>query len=104
MATGTNGVEEIYDRMAVIRRERHTNVSDSIAGAEAVMDWGRYTWTYPWIGLGTAAAAGYLVYTGSRPNPTAEPHSCPMGRRPLNRSPEPLPRVENLRGSAALSC
>ena len=79
MATGTTGVEEIYDRMAVIRRERHTNVSDSIAGAEAVMDWGRYTWTYPWIGLGTAAAAGYLVYTGSRPNPTAEPTCLPDG-------------------------
>ncbi len=77
VATGSNGVEEIYDRMAVIRRERHTNVSDSIAGAEAVMDWGRYTWTYPWIGLGAAAAAGYLVYTGSRPIPTTEPAFLP---------------------------
>ena len=37
------------------------------------MDWGRYTWTYPWIGFGRAAAAGLLVYTGSHPRVAAEP-------------------------------
>jgi ElaB/YqjD/DUF883 family membrane-anchored ribosome-binding protein len=73
VVTGSNDVEEIYDRMAVIRRERHANVRESVAGAEAFMDWGRYTWTYPWIGLGAAAAAGLMVYTGSRPRATAEP-------------------------------
>ena len=26
MVTGSNGVDEIYDRMAEIRRERHTNM------------------------------------------------------------------------------
>ncbi len=96
MATGSNDVEEIYDRMAVIRRERHTNVSESVAGAEAFMDWGRYTWTYPWIGFGAAAAAGLLVYTGSHPRATAAPAwpadpaesiepvagAAPEGRRP----------------------
>ena len=104
MATGSNGVEEIYDRMAVIRRERHTNVSDSIAGAEAVMDWGRFTWTYPWIGLAPRLrpAAWFLPAVARIPQPS--PHAFPMGRRPLNRSPEPLPRVENLRGLAAISC
>jgi hypothetical protein len=61
--TGSNDVEEIYHRMAVIRREPHTNVRESVAGAEAVVDWGRYTWTYPWLALGGAAAAGYLIYT-----------------------------------------
>jgi len=61
--TGSNDVDEIYHRMAVIRREPHTNVRESVAGAEAVVDWGRYTWTYPWIALGGAAAAGYLIYT-----------------------------------------
>ncbi len=58
-------VDEIYHRMAVIRRELHTNVRESVAGAEAAVDWGRYMWTYPWIALGAAAAAGYLIYTGS---------------------------------------
>ena len=79
MATGSNDVDEIYHRMAVIRRELHTNVRESVAGAEAVVDWGRYTWTYPWIALGAAAAAGYLVYTGSRQRTTADPVSLADG-------------------------
>ena len=72
MVTGSNDVDEIYHRMAVIRRERHKHVSESVAGAEAVIDWGRYTWTYPWIALGAAAAVGYLVYTGRHPRVTAD--------------------------------
>jgi hypothetical protein len=56
----------------VIRRELHTNVSESVAGAEAVMDWGRYTWTYPWIALGAAAAFGYLIYTSGHQNVMAD--------------------------------
>lgn len=72
MATASNDVDEIYHRMAVIRRELHTNVRESVAGAEAFVDWGRYTWTYPWIALGVAAAVGYLVYTGSHPRVTAD--------------------------------
>ncbi len=72
MATGSNDVDEIYQRMAVIRRELHTNVRESVAGAEAVVDWGRYTWTYPWIALGAAAAVGYLVYIGSHQRATAD--------------------------------
>lgn len=75
MPTATNDIDEIYDRMAVIRHELHTNVRESVAGAEAVVDWGRFTWTYPWIALGAAAAAGYLVYIGSRQRVTADPSS-----------------------------
>ncbi len=66
MATESNDVDEIYHRMAVIRREHHTNVRESVAGAEAMADWGRYTWTYPWIAVGAAAAVGYLIYTSGR--------------------------------------
>ena len=72
MATAPNEVDEIYHRMAVIRRELHTNVRESVAGAEAFADWGRYTWTYPWIALGAAAAVGYVVYTSGRQGGTAE--------------------------------
>ena len=72
MVTESNDVDEIYHRMAVIRRELHTNVSESVAGAEAVMDWGRYTWTYPWIALVGAAAVGYLIYTGGHQKVTAD--------------------------------
>ncbi len=72
MATGLNDVDEIYNRMALIRRELHTNVRESVAGAEAVVDWGRYTWTYPWIALGAAAAAGYVIYTSGHQKVTAD--------------------------------
>jgi len=71
VATGSNDVDEIYQRMAVIRREHHTNVRESVAGAETMADWGRYTWTYRWIALGAAAAAGYLVYTSGQQRGTA---------------------------------
>jgi hypothetical protein len=72
VVTGSNDVDEIYHRMALIRHELHTNVSESVAGAEAVVDWGRYTWTYPWIALGTAAAVGYLIYTSGHQKATAD--------------------------------
>jgi hypothetical protein len=72
VVAGSNDIDEIYHRMAVIRRELHTNVRESVAGAEAVVDWGRYTWTYPWVALGAAAAVGFLVYTGSHQRVTAD--------------------------------
>jgi len=72
VSTGSNDVDDIYQRMAVIRRELHTNVRESVAGAEAVVDWGRYTWTYPWIALGAAAAAGYLMYTSGHQKAAAD--------------------------------
>jgi hypothetical protein len=79
VVTESHDVDEIYHRMAVIRRELHTNVSESVAGAEAVMDWGRYTWTYPWIALGGAAAVGYLIYTSGHQQVTADTTSLADG-------------------------
>ncbi len=72
VGTGPNDVDDIYHRMAVIRREPHTNVRDAVAGAEAVVDWGRYTWTYPWIALGAAAAAGYVIYASGHKKAAAD--------------------------------
>jgi len=79
VSTGSNDVDEIYHRMAVIRREPHTNVRESVAGAEAFVDWGRYTWTYPWIALGAATAAGYLMYTSGHQTVTADTASLGDG-------------------------
>lgn len=81
MGTGSNDVDEIYHRMAVIRREPHTNVRESVAGAEAVMDWGRFSWTYPWIAVGAAAAVGCLIYTGSHQQVTADTASLADGEK-----------------------
>ena len=66
MDTRSSEVEEIYREMAAIRREPHDNVSESVAGAEAIVEWGRYAWMYPWVAMGAAAVTGYLIYTGSR--------------------------------------
>jgi hypothetical protein len=79
VVTASNEVDEIYQRMAVIRRELHTNVRESVAGAEAVMDWGMYTWTYPWIAVGAAAAVGYLIYTSSHQTVAANTASLAGG-------------------------
>ena len=81
MATGSNDIDEIYQRMAVIRREPHTNVRESVAGAEAFADWGRYTWTYPWIALGAAAAVGYVVYTSGHQRASADTASLADGTK-----------------------
>ena len=79
VVTGSSEIDEIYHRMAVIRRDPHTNVRESVAGAEAVMDWGMYTWTYPWIAVGVAAAVGYLIYTSSHQTATARTASLAGG-------------------------
>jgi hypothetical protein len=79
VAAGPNDVDEIYHRMAVIRRENHTNVRESVAGAEAMADWGRYTWTYPWVALGAAVAVGYLIYTSRSQKVTSDNASLADG-------------------------
>jgi hypothetical protein len=86
VATASNDVAEIYHQMAVIRRELHTNVRESVAGAEAFADWGRYTWTYPWIALGAAVAVGYTIYTSGHQNVTnhtASPADGPAAVEPV---------------------
>jgi hypothetical protein len=47
--------------MAQIRRELHQDVSEVVAGAEAVADWRRFVRAYPWVAVGIATAAGYMV-------------------------------------------
>ena len=75
MVTGAIDVEEIYERMAVIRREHHENVRESLAGAEALVDWGRYAWTWHWVALGAASAIGCLLYARGHQRVSPDP-SC----------------------------
>jgi hypothetical protein len=39
----------------------HEDVRGVVATAEAVTDWRRYLTAYPWVTLGVAFAAGYLI-------------------------------------------
>jgi len=79
VTAASNDVDEIYHQMAVIRRELHTNVRESVAGAEAFADWGRYTWMYPWIALGAAVAVGYTIYTSGHEKVMADTASLAEG-------------------------
>lgn len=99
MATGSTDVDEIYQRMAVIRRELHTNVRESVAGAEAVVDWGRFTWTYPWIALGAAAALSFVVYASGHQKVTADAASLADGAQTAE--PVEAARAEGRRRSRA---
>jgi hypothetical protein len=61
LATTTNESDEIRRKMALIRRDLHEDVREVVAGAEAATDWRRYVRSYPWVSVGAAAAAGFLV-------------------------------------------
>ena len=104
MATGSNDVDEIFQRMAVIRRELHTNVRESVAGAEAFADWGRYTWTYPWIALGEALrSATWSTPAVTRGARLTRP-AWPMEPWLVSQSLERGAGVREARGSAGKSC
>lgn len=66
MATGVREVDEIRQQMAQIRLDMHQDVRAVVAGAEAVTDWRRYIRAYPWITLGVAFVAGYLIVPRKR--------------------------------------
>ncbi len=61
MSTVPTEVDEIRREMAEIRRSMHEDVRGVVATAEAAADWHRYLMAYPWITVGVAFAAGYLI-------------------------------------------
>jgi hypothetical protein len=64
-------------------------VSESVAAAEAAIEWGRYAGTYPWIALGGAVAAGYFLYASSHQKVAGAPASLDDGAKPC----EPVARA-----------
>jgi hypothetical protein len=61
VATVSNEVDEIRREMAGIRRDLHKDVKEVVETAGAVTDWRRYITTFPWVSLGAAFAAGYVL-------------------------------------------
>jgi hypothetical protein len=59
--TVSDDADEIRRQMAAIRRELHQDVKEVVATAGAVTDWRRYITSFPWVSLGAAFAAGYLL-------------------------------------------
>jgi hypothetical protein len=61
VAIDSNEVDEIRRQMALIRHNLHTDVQEVVAGAGEVANWRRYVRSYPWVAVGLAFAAGYLI-------------------------------------------
>jgi hypothetical protein len=57
----TAEINEIQRRMAQIRHDLHVEVRDAVKGAQSLTDWRSQVRSHPWLALGAAAAAGYLI-------------------------------------------
>ncbi len=53
--------EEIQQQMRAVRSELRDDVQEIVANARVLADWRYYVQTYPWLCVGAAAAAGYLL-------------------------------------------
>jgi ElaB/YqjD/DUF883 family membrane-anchored ribosome-binding protein len=47
--------------MEEVRRNLDENVQGTVEGVRELSDWRFYIQTYPWVGLGAAFAAGYVI-------------------------------------------
>jgi hypothetical protein len=54
-------ISEIQRRMAQIRLEMHQDVQGAVKGAQSLTDWRSLVRNHPWLAVGVAAAAGYLI-------------------------------------------
>jgi hypothetical protein len=57
----TPAAEEIQRQMRSVRSELRDDVQDIVESARVMTDWQYYVRSYPWLCLGAAAAAGYLL-------------------------------------------
>ena len=51
----------IRQRMEEVRGNLDEDIQDIVEGARDMRDWRSYVRSYPWVGLGAALAAGYLI-------------------------------------------
>jgi hypothetical protein len=59
--TGASEADDIQRQMRDIRAELRDDVKDLISSAHDMRDWTRYVRAYPWLCVGLAAAAGYVL-------------------------------------------
>ena len=57
--------EAIRQRMELVRCDLDEDVQEIVEGARDMSDWRYYVKTYPWICLGGALVAGYLIVPGA---------------------------------------
>jgi hypothetical protein len=56
-----SAVEDIQRQMALIRLELHADVRGAVKAARSIVDWRSLVGSHPFLSLGVAAAAGYLM-------------------------------------------
>jgi hypothetical protein len=61
MATTTSEADDIQRCMREVRAELREDVREFVVNARDMTDWTMYVRAYPWLCVGAAAAAGYLL-------------------------------------------
>jgi hypothetical protein len=64
-----NEVDEIRQRMAMIRHDLHEDVRGVVVTAEKVAGWTNVIARYPWLSLGLAVGIGYVVVPKRKASP-----------------------------------
>jgi len=60
-ASTSHEADEIQREMREIRAELREDVQELVASAHKMADWTQYVTAYPWLCVGAALAAGYLI-------------------------------------------
>ncbi|MFO0960167.1 MAG: hypothetical protein U0800_22470 [Isosphaeraceae bacterium] len=68
--TAPEAADDIRRQMAQIRSQLHQDMTGVVESATSVADWRSYVRERPWLSLGLAFAAGYVVVPRRRHEPT----------------------------------
>ena len=71
--TPEDRAREVCQRMASLRRELDTGVQQVAESARAMTDWTFYVRRFPWVAVGLAAAAGFLLVPRKKTTVAATP-------------------------------
>lgn len=63
----------VVERMAALRRELASDVEHVAESAKAMTDWTFYVRRFPWLAVGAAAAAGFLLVPRKKTTVTPTP-------------------------------
>jgi len=88
-ASAKSEISNIQREMARARRQIHEDVGGAIDGVQTLTDWRSLIRGHPWLALGIAAAAGYLIVPRRRATALAEPSATRPARE--DRTPASTP-------------
>ncbi|MCU0720959.1 MAG: hypothetical protein MUC83_14710 [Pirellula sp.] len=77
----THETEDILRRMGEIRDELDEGVQEIVERAREMKDWRTYVQAYPWLFLGSAVVAGYLMVPRRRNRNNTTPASQSSGSK-----------------------